>query len=465
MSRLNDRAYQLLKGAIRARYQQQPATRIPKEVLWQRLEKLRLQSGEPAGFEDLRAIVSDAFPDFDLGLLKSAARLNQPKTGWGFWGWGSWGCGLAGLVVATGGIALANLPLPPIRNVVADNAPLLLLPSFWMMDQDYRAATAATAQAKQLLDNATSAADIELGATKTQAAQAALDRLPVWFLGSRPKVYCSLVSCRWRFSLDEFAAARKTVARLEAQVFQERNAQALLSQALATVETARQQHQSAKDGSAQNAALGDWQSGIDRLREVPQETLAGRQARAKLVGIDRDFQSVTGRAVGRQQVGSLITGAKEYGFRAALAAQKPPHPVEQWRVVQNLWQEALALLNQIKDDDPQFAEAQRLRAEYAQNLAIAKQREALERQSIDYLQQADEEIAQWRTLAAADPSNPRLLGILQAIENNLERVHPASTAYAKAEQLRQFANQALQRYQPMTPQPNVAPKAPATQAR
>ncbi|HEY9689560.1 MAG TPA: hypothetical protein V6D46_06160, partial [Coleofasciculaceae cyanobacterium] len=239
------------------------------------------------------------------------------------------------------------------------------------------------------------------------------------------------------------------------------NAQALLNQALEAITTARQQHKAAPDATAKNVALGAWQTGIDRLREIPRETLAGKQAQPKLDAADRDFEAATGMAAGQQQVGGLMAGAKEYGFRAALAAQKPPHPVEQWRTVQNLWREALGLLQQIRVDDPNFVEAQRLRAEYTQNLQIAIQREALEEQSAAHLRQADEAIAQWRTLAAADPSNPRLLGAIQTIENNLERVHPSSTAYAKADQLRQFANQALQRYQPVAPAPiSVPPVAP-----
>lgn len=451
-ARLNNRAYQLLKGAIRARYQQQPNARVGKDVVWRRLEKLRLETGEPAGIEDLRAIVSDVFPDFDPGVLKSAARLNQPKARGMGWGWG-----LTGVALATGAIALVNLPFPPVRAAVSYHAPLLLLPSYWMMDRDYRTATAATAQAKQLLDNATSAADIELGATQAKMAQDALDRLPVWFLSSRPRAYCGLFRCSWRFTLDEFAQTRRTVARLEAQVSQERNAQALLNQTLEAIATARQQHKTAADSGAKNVALGAWQTGIDRLREIPRETLAGRQAEPKLDAADRDFAAVTGLAVGQKQVSGLIAGAKEYGFRAALAAQNPPHPVEQWRMVQNLWREALGLLQQIKVDDPNFGEAQRLRAEYTQNLQVAIQRESLEAQSVEHLRQADAAIAQWRTLAAADPSNPRLLGAIQTIENNLERVHPSSTAYPKADQLRQFANQALQRYQPVTPTPIAVP--------
>ncbi len=460
-SRLNNRAYQLLKGAIRARYQQQPNTRVGKDVLWRRLEKLRLETGEPAGIEDLRAIVSDAFPDFDPGVLKSAARLNQPKARGVNW---RWGCGLTVLVSLTGAIAIVNLPFPPVRAAASHHAPLLLLPSYWMMDRDYRAATAATAQARQLLDNATSAADIELGATQVKTAQDALDRLPIWFLGSRPRAYCSLFRCTWRFTFDEFAQARKTVARLEAQVFQERNAQTLLNQATEAIATAQQQHKTAADTTAKNAALGAWQAGIDRLREIPRETLAGRQAQPKLAAADRDFESATGLAVGQRQVGGLIAGAKEYGFRAALAAQKPPHPVEQWRMVQNLWREALGLLQQIRVDDPNFVEAQRLRAEYTQNLQIAIQRETLEAQSVQHLRQADAAIAQWRTLAAADPSNPRLLGTIQTIENNLELVHPSTTAYARANQLREFANQALQRYQPVAPSPIAVPPVPPPKA-
>jgi hypothetical protein len=58
-----------------------------------------------------------------------------------------------------------------------------------------------------------------------------LDNLSVWFLGYYPQRYCSLFSCRWQFTLDEFEQAREGVARLEAVVFQDQNALVPLNEA------------------------------------------------------------------------------------------------------------------------------------------------------------------------------------------------------------------------------------------
>ncbi len=51
------------------------------------------------------------------------------------------------------------------------------------MDHHYRGAVAQVEQADQLINYATSPADIELGEVKVKQAQQHLDALPVWFLG------------------------------------------------------------------------------------------------------------------------------------------------------------------------------------------------------------------------------------------------------------------------------------------
>lgn len=128
-------------------------------------------------------------------------------------------------IAGTAGVIwVVNLPYPMIRKPVAQVAPILLLPSFMSMDHNYRGAIDALEQADQLISRATSTADIELGGEKVKAAKKHLDNLPVWFLGYYPQRYCTLFSCSWQFTLDEFQQARERVARLDAVVFQDKNA-------------------------------------------------------------------------------------------------------------------------------------------------------------------------------------------------------------------------------------------------
>ena len=90
--------------------------------------------------------------------------------------------------VPVGVVWVANLPYPVIRRPVAQNAPILLLPSYMSMDSHYRQAIAAVEQAEQLIEKATSPADLELGEVKVKQAQQHLDTLPIWLLNRGTKI-------------------------------------------------------------------------------------------------------------------------------------------------------------------------------------------------------------------------------------------------------------------------------------
>jgi hypothetical protein len=149
-------------------------------------------------------------------------------------------------IAGTAGVLwLVNLPYPMIRKPVAQVAPLLLLPSFMSMDYHYRGAIDSLEQADQLISKATGTADIELGGEKVKAAKKHLENLPVWFLGYYPQRYCSLFSCSWQFTLDEFEQARQRVARLDAIVFQDKNALIPLNEAKKSLSDAKQKYEEA----------------------------------------------------------------------------------------------------------------------------------------------------------------------------------------------------------------------------
>lgn len=63
------------------------------------------------------------------------------------------------LGVPIGVVWVTNLPYPVIRRPVARNAPILLLPSYISMENNYREAIATVEQAQQLIEKASSPAD------------------------------------------------------------------------------------------------------------------------------------------------------------------------------------------------------------------------------------------------------------------------------------------------------------------
>lgn len=164
MPRLNDRAWRLLQTEVEKLTQRdEMAGTVQRDLALKRLNRLREQTGKPATEAELHNCLNDLFPSFDSKVIAKAARLNRPphklkRT--------LWGISLsAGTLVGLAGIIwFVNLPYPMIRRPVAQTAPLLLFPSYLRMDRNYREAISHVQQADQLVRNATSAADIELGA-------------------------------------------------------------------------------------------------------------------------------------------------------------------------------------------------------------------------------------------------------------------------------------------------------------
>lgn len=80
--------------------------------------------------------------------------------------------------IPVGAVGLINLPYSPIRRPIAQSAPILLMPSYVSLDQNFRQATANLEAAKQLIDRATAPTDLELGEQKLTQAQQNFNQLP-----------------------------------------------------------------------------------------------------------------------------------------------------------------------------------------------------------------------------------------------------------------------------------------------
>lgn len=352
--------------------------------------------------------------------------------------------------IPVGALWVVNLPFPPIRRPIARIAPILLLPSYMSIDENYRDAIALVEQADQLINQATSDADIELGEQKVIQAQESLDALPIWFLYDFPE-YRSWWYY-WRFSPAQFDNARARIGELEAKVFQEKNARTLLVEAEAALTQAKQQYQQATSISDKQIAIAAWRSALAQFEQIPSATFAGRSAQQKFVAYQREFQETVGLAAGNAQVASIIEAARGFAWEAAKLGQNPPHPVAEWQQIESLWTEAISLLERIPPEDVTgYAEAQQLLATYHSNLAQVRIRRQAETDSVQALQQAQQQI---QTLQATTPDNVddlsrnRTISQLQGIINQLQRVENGTTAYAEAQQLLFFAQNKLNEFQP-----------------
>lgn len=355
---------------------------------------------------------------------------------------------LLAIAVPVGVIAVANLPISLIRRPVAQNMSFLLLPSYIGFEQDYRGAIASVAQAEQLINKATSPDDFRLGKEQLEKAQTHLDALPLDFLQEYP----DCVGSRWQFSALEFDRNRAQIAQLEAVVFQEENADTLLSNLQNTLATAKQEYQQANTPEAKSAALDTWRSSLTQLGQIPPQTLAGKSAHQQLKDEQAQFRETVGESATQDRASVIIDSAKQYAWQAAIASQNPPHPAVKWQQIETLWQQAMYELEAINPDAGEaYREAQTLRAQYTSNLGQAKIRRQTEQSSLEALESAQTNIER---LLAITPTNSQQINYastavrLQRIINNLDKVAPSTTSYAKATELKQFAQAKLKEIQP-----------------
>ena len=434
MSRLYSRAYKILEVEVDKCAKEDLVGEVGKSIVMKRLDKLTFQSGEPLKEEELTYLVKDQFPNFSETVIQKAAKANKPLGMLSKIAWIP-----AALVGMAGIVWVANLPYPMIRKPVARIAPIILLPSYINMDYNYREAIANVEQADQLINKATSSADINFGAEKVASAQKHLDELPVWFLGYYPQRYCTFFSCSWKFTLDEFETARKQVGRMEAKIFQEKNAQTLLMETEQTIATAKQQYLEAETPTEKQEAIANWQTGIDKLAQIPPVTVAGKMAKPQLAATKRDFQTAVGSVNGNKRGFTFIEVAKQFGLQAVEAAQNGPHSEQRWQVIVGFWEQAINQLRKISADNPSYLAAQAKIGEYQLNLANVKMKLEAERESGRAFKQGKDLIAEWQQYVVDNSNRGVVASKLQEIINRLENVKPETTYYQEAQELLKFA--------------------------
>ncbi|HLO86518.1 MAG TPA: hypothetical protein VK203_16175 [Nostocaceae cyanobacterium] len=348
------------------------------------------------------------------------------------------------LSLPVGVVWIANLPYPQIRRPVAKNAPLLLAPSYIKTEQNYRQALVTLEQAEQLIEKPTSAADLNLGEEKLQQTKQSLDAIPSTFIDDW---YDKYRWYDWRFSVSGYNSARQKVGFLQVKVFQEKNAQTLLTNYTQSLTQAKQQYQQAKTDIDKQNALSAWRVALNQLEQIPTDTLAGQTARAQLDADKQELEKIGGILADNERVRTLVNAAKQFAWQAAITSQKPPHTLTKWQQIEKLWEEAINRLENISPNDGAgYGDAQKLLATYQANLAQVKIRKQAESDSVEALAAAERDI---EYLLKSLPNNPQNLnrnqvtGELRSIINNLEKVQNGTTAYPKAQELLVFAKKKL----------------------
>ncbi|MBW4516662.1 MAG: hypothetical protein KME11_15750 [Timaviella obliquedivisa GSE-PSE-MK23-08B] len=348
--------------------------------------------------------------------------------------------------IPIGVIWLVNLPYAVIRRPVAEVAPILLLPSYISLDHNYRIAITTLEQAEQLINNATAPTDLDLGEQKLREVQRSLDKLPVGWLSD--SFYSNYSGYNWRFSTSNFNAARAKAGRLKGQLFQEKNAQTMLFEAEQTLATARQKYPQAQTATDRQTAIAQWQTALDQLEQIPGETLAGKSAQQKLAAYHRDFQEIVGLAAGNQHTLMLFSTAREYSQRAAIQGQNPPHTAEEWQQIAKVWEEAIAQVERVSEDDTGYAEAQKMRAEYLKNLGQITIRLQAEEQSVRIFEQVQQEKVELFAIVATPTNRASIMSRLQSIIDQLEQVQNGTRVYSEAQILLASAQNKLNQFEP-----------------
>ena len=445
MPRLNKRAYEILAAEVRKCSEGVLGGQVQRDIVLRRLHRLRMQEGSPLTYEELRETIIDFFPNFSEKVLQQAVNANRPPGVW-------FKIKLAAVFLASsaGAIWVLNLPYPMIRWPVARTMPIVLLPSYMSMDYHYRKAIALVEQADQLVNKATGMADLDLGAQKVKEAQKHLDALPVWFLGYWPK-YTFWFG--WQFTLDEFKVSRQNISRMEAKLYQEQQAQTLLTQAEQALNAAKQQYEAGSNVADKQKAIAAWQAAIDQVEQIPPETLVGRSARTKLAAYQRDFQQVATLAAKGAKTDNLIEAAQAFAIAASQKSKTLPLNASQWEEVEKLWQEAIDQLKKVSEQDAGYVEAQKLLAQYQSYIGTVRTNLQVEIASAKALEIAKQDTTD--LLANQNSFNrDQKLGKIQSIMNQLQLVRPGTTAYAEAQELMRSAQNKLNELKPPLPETN-----------
>lgn len=365
-----------------------------------------------------------------------AKTINQPKKSGGFKKFGQrliWIGVLVGIPV--GIIYVANLPYPAIRQPVAKAAPLLLLPSNMAIDANFKLGQATIEEVRQLIESPTSAADLDRGELKLKEGKTALDAIPAWYIADwadYSRGYNYGWGYDWRFTPAGLQAARIKAGQLEAKVFQEKNAQIALTDAEKEITMAKAVFQQAAKPVDKKVAIQNWQAGIDRLNQIPSQTMAGRKAQQLASNSTRDLKELAGLSGGNEKVSVLVGSAEEFAKKAAETGRNPPHSSARWIEIASMWQEGIQRLENIHSTDLQgYSEAQRRLSEYKSSLSEVRVRLKNEQESVQFFDSANQKLV--ALFESKNLERGQATSRFMAINIDLEKVKSGTTVYLPAQ--------------------------------
>lgn len=407
MPRLSDRAFQLVKEEIDRCYGATPDEQLERVIVLARLENLRIQEGSPLSRIELWETLSDVSSKFDQQVILQAAKLNVDSSVVNT----SIGVGAIAVLVAASINADANTATAPVVSEVR------LTPE------------QTIGQSKQA--QLTTQADSSVGRAQ-----------PIAAANEQPRFAQATQAVS---AADITAESSVEVSKADSGEPEQKSAFEMARTYAWQAALKAQNPPHSATHWAQTAEL--WQQAIGQLEQVPE----GGENYAIAQSKKATYQSNLRQIQARQQAaiasetspspqfsnaaaseGSLAT-AKKFGWQAALASQNAPHPAEKWADISRLWQIALQHLNKVEPDHPDYAEAQQVKAQYQENLAMIRQR-------YQQAQDASQSLQSLRATLAELETSGRLSGSsgaaqLTAILQRLRTIPTGTVAYQEAQPL------------------------------
>lgn len=373
MSRLSDRAFHLLKAEVDCRYHAGLENSIERIVLLARLETLRAREGKPMTQIEIWAEVGDIAPDFSSAVLEKASA----------------GIGFPLLSVSVSAGAIAALSAITLS-----------------VDTGQRDLAAMSSASTPLMQNNLSNAPTQLRGVASRSQS--IDPQSVTWEKPDKSPLAIAKSFGWQAALKGKSPLHSARQWSEAAM--------LWRQAIAQLDQVSDQD--ADYGAAQ------------KKKALYQQNL--QQVEARQIAVLQPAPTTVQAPQFSSPREDWLATAKGYGWQAALASQNAPHPAQQWAEIAEVWEIALSTLDKIDSAQPQYAEAQQVKARYQQNLSAIYQRYQLEQTAGQQLQALQSKII---TLDQAAVSSAVRHSQLQNIAQQLKSIPAGTQAHPVAQQL------------------------------
>ncbi|MBE9222138.1 hypothetical protein IQ215_05455 [Cyanobacterium stanieri LEGE 03274] len=345
-----------------------------------------------------------------------------------------------GISIPAGFLYIVNLPYAAIRRPVNRHAPVLLLPSQIIVENNFKKALNLTEQAEQLIDNATDFPDLDLGSQRLQEGKVYLDKIPIiaqnelMGYGNSNRVY------RSGFSGTKFVEMRKKVGELEAKIFQGTNAKQTLNKLENQLADLKSQYQNSNSDTEKRQIIQQWRTMLNEFNLISSSTFAGTIAQQKLVVHELDFEDVVGFSANNERLATFIGTAEDFARLAKTRSQNPPYTVSEWSDIEDFWEKAINELEKIPETDLEgYRQANRIIVGYEDSLRDARLRKEIEEDSLRSLENAENLISRYRNSNANLDDSPnnisRRIVQIQDIISILNSVDPNSTSYPTAQKL------------------------------